>query len=61
MGRLGHPRSLANTTTDACSSADCSALDMFPDEYLLIANLWGLVEISLAAVAGAWLYQRLHG
>ena len=35
-----------------------AALDMFPGDYLLIANVWGLVEISLAAVAGAWIYQE---
>ena len=35
-----------------------AVLDMFPDDFLLIANIWGLVEIPLAAVAGAWLYQE---
>jgi hypothetical protein len=35
-----------------------AALDMFAGDYLVIANVWGLVEIPLATVAGAWLYQE---
>ncbi len=35
-----------------------AALEMFPVDFLLIANVWGLVEIPLAAIAGAWLYQE---
>jgi hypothetical protein len=31
---------------------------MFAGDYLVIANVWGLVEIPLATVAGAWLYQE---
>ena len=33
-------------------------LGMFPGGYLLIANVWGLVEIPLAGVVGAWIYQE---
>jgi len=34
------------------------AMDFFPSKLILIATLWGLVEITLATVAGAWLYKE---
>ena len=34
------------------------AMDMFPFKLLLIASLWGAVEVTLATVAGAWLYKE---
>lgn len=33
-------------------------LALFPDRLLLISTIWGLVELSIAAVAGAWLYTE---
>lgn len=40
------------------ASIGFAAMGMFPADFLVIANVWGLVEIPLAAVAGAWLYQE---
>ncbi len=34
------------------------AMGMFPLGMLVIANLWGLVEIPVSTVAGAWLYRE---
>ncbi len=34
------------------------AMDFFPMKLLLIITVWGLVEVTLATVAGAWLYQE---
>ena len=34
------------------------AMDFFPFKIILIASVWGLVEVTLATVAGAWLYQE---
>lgn len=33
-------------------------LNLFPDRLLVISTIWGLVELSIAAVAGAWLYRE---
>ena len=34
------------------------AMDFFPMKLTLIVTVWGLVEVTLATVAGAWLYQE---
>lgn len=34
------------------------AMDLFPFSMILIATVWGLVEMTLATVAGAWLYKE---
>lgn len=33
-------------------------LDLFPSRLIWIGLIWGLVEIPLATVAGAWLYKE---
>jgi hypothetical protein len=33
-------------------------LELFPTSMLTIAIAWGLVEVPLATVAGAWLYKE---
>jgi len=33
-------------------------LQLFPHELLLHSTLWGLFELPLAALAGAWLYRE---
>jgi len=38
--------------------ASNTALPVFPQSMMLISLVWGLVEIPLAAVAGAWLYKE---
>ena len=34
------------------------AMDFFPMNLLVIATVWSLVEVTLATVAGAWLYTE---
>ena len=34
------------------------AMGFFPATLLVIASVWSLVEVTLATVAGAWLYQE---
>ena len=34
------------------------AMGLFPANLVMIAVVWGLIELPLAAVAGAWLYQE---
>ena len=34
------------------------AMDFFPMKLLVIATVWSLVEVTLATVAGAWLYTE---
>ena len=34
------------------------AMGFFPAKLLVIATLWSLVEVTLGAVAGAWLYKE---
>lgn len=34
------------------------AMGMFPGGWMLVANVWGLVEMPLAAVVGAWIYHE---
>ena len=34
------------------------AMDFFPMKLTLIVTVWGLVEVTLATVAGAWLYKE---
>ncbi len=31
---------------------------MLPGRLAMIGSLWGLVEVPLAAVAGAWMYRE---
>ena len=33
-------------------------LGFFPGRLIALATLWGLVELLVAAVAGAWLYKE---
>jgi hypothetical protein len=33
-------------------------LGLFPRDILLYSSLWGLFELPLAALAGAWIYQE---
>lgn len=40
------------------SNAGLAVLGFLPVNMLLIILAWGLVEILIAAVAGAWLYQE---
>ena len=35
-----------------------AAMGMFPLNIVVIAAVWGLVEVTLATVAGAWLYKE---
>lgn len=35
-----------------------AAMGMFPIKLLVIATLWSAVEVTLATVLGAWLYQE---
>ena len=39
-------------------AAGFMAMDLFPANLLLIGVVWGSVELPIAAVAGAWLYQE---
>lgn len=34
------------------------AMDLYPRNLVLITIAWGLIEVPLAAVAGAWLYKE---
>ena len=34
-------------------------MQLFPRELLLYSTLWGLFELPLAALAGAWLYREM--
>jgi hypothetical protein len=33
-------------------------IGLFPTRLLVIGTVWGLVELAIAAVAGAWLYKE---
>jgi hypothetical protein len=33
-------------------------MDVFPARLLLIGMIWGLFEIPISALAGAWLYRE---
>lgn len=35
-----------------------AVMDFFPFKILLIAAVWGMVEVTLATIAGAWLYTE---
>ncbi|MFY9609055.1 MAG: hypothetical protein WAU45_10645 [Blastocatellia bacterium] len=35
-----------------------SQMGIFPNRLLVIGTVWGLVELSIAAVGGAWLYKE---
>ncbi len=39
-------------------SINFGAFGMFPVWLLFVAGLWGLIEVVLAALLGAWLYQE---
>jgi apolipoprotein N-acyltransferase len=36
-------------------------IGMYPTGLLIAAAVWGLIELPIAAVAGAWLYQESEG
>lgn len=40
------------------NSVSFHVMGMFPDRLLTIGTIWGLFEIPIATVAGAWLYQE---
>jgi hypothetical protein len=35
-----------------------TAMGMFPTNLMVLGTIWGLVELLVATVAGAWLYQE---
>jgi hypothetical protein len=40
------------------SNAAMAIMQLFPRRLILITTVWGLFEIVIAAVAGAWLYSE---
>lgn len=40
------------------TSAGQAPIGIFPTRLLVIGTVWGLVELAIAAVAGAWLYKE---
>jgi hypothetical protein len=34
------------------------AMDFFPTKLILIGTVWGFFEVTLATVAGAWIYKE---
>ena len=42
----------------AWSSLGGMTMDVFPARLLLIGMIWGLFEIPISALAGAWLYRE---
>lgn len=42
----------------AYPSAGFGAMGLFPTRLIVIGVVWGLVELLVAAVAGAWLYRE---
>ena len=64
------PRFGAGAKTAACAGSTvwalaylypnlgAMAMDFFPMKLLLIAIVWGFFEVTLATVAGAWLYKE---
>lgn len=42
----------------AYSNAGLAVLGFMPGGMMLVVDGWGLVEVLIAAVAGAWLYQE---
>jgi hypothetical protein len=39
-------------------SASAAAMHMFPRRLILYGTLWGVFELIIAALAGAWLYKE---
>jgi hypothetical protein len=33
-------------------------MDLFPRGMLVLATVWGLIEVAIAGIAGAWLYSE---
>jgi hypothetical protein len=33
-------------------------LNLFPRDMMLLATVWGLVEVIIAGIAGAWAYTE---
>jgi pimeloyl-ACP methyl ester carboxylesterase len=33
-------------------------IDLFPRGMMVLATIWGLVEVTIAGIAGAWLYKE---
>ncbi len=33
-------------------------MNLFPRDLVVIATIWGLVEVTIAGIAGAWLYKE---
>jgi hypothetical protein len=64
------PRFGAGAQTAACGalaiwflsylypSAFFAAMQLFPLKLIVIGTLWGLPEIVIATIAGAWLYKE---
>ena len=36
-------------------------INIFPRDMMVMATVWGLFELILAGIAGAWAYTELHG
>jgi hypothetical protein len=64
------PRLGAGAKTAACAgstvwalaylypSLGFMAMDFFPTKLILIGTVWGFFEVTLATVAGAWIYKE---
>jgi len=65
------PRFGAGVRTAACASALCWGLgylypnlffyvmNLFPRDMIVLTTIWGLVEVIVAGVAGAWAYTEV--
>ena len=42
-------------------SVGMTAIGMFPTKVMTLSMIWGLVELLVATVAGAWPYQETFG
>ena len=36
-------------------------LNLFPRDMIILTSVWGLFEVIIAGVAGAWTYTEIHG
>jgi hypothetical protein len=64
------PRFGPGVKTAACAAALCwglgylypnlffLVLNLFPRDMMLLATVWGLVEVIIAGIAGAWAYTE---
>lgn len=66
------PRFGAGAKTALCAASLCWGLgylypnlffyvmNLFPRNMIVLTSIWGLVEVSLAGVAGAWVYKEAN-